>query len=101
MNGRRRIKPGSWAAVPLRNDAGYAVVLVARVGDAGAFLLGYFFGPRRLHVPALRDVLQYRPGDAVLIAMFGLGNAQTHTGLSWANILPGTPRSGLFPPLVG
>ncbi len=76
MNGRRRIKPGSWAAVPLRNDAGYAVVLVARVGDAGAFLLGYFFGPRRLHVPALRDVLQYRPGDAVLIARFGLGNAQ-------------------------
>ena len=76
MKGRRRIKPGSWAAVPLRNDAGYAVVLVARVGGAGAVLLGYFFGPRRPHVPALSDVLHYRPGDAVLIAMFGLGNAQ-------------------------
>jgi hypothetical protein len=76
MTGRRRIQPGSWAAVPLRNDAGYAVVLVAHVGSAGAVLLGYFFGPRRLHVPTLSDVLPYRPSDAVVIARFGLGNAQ-------------------------
>jgi regulator of ribonuclease activity B len=76
VKGRRKIKPGSWAAVPLRHDAGYAVGLVARVGGAGAVLLGYFFGPRRPHVPALSDVLHYRPGDAVLIAMFGMGNAQ-------------------------
>jgi hypothetical protein len=62
--------------VPLRHDAGYAVGLVARVGDGGAFLVGYFFGPRRSYVPALNDVLHYRPSDAVLIAMFGLGNAQ-------------------------
>jgi hypothetical protein len=75
VTGRRTIQPGSWIAVPLRHDAGYAVGLVARVGGAGAFLLGYFFGPRRPQVPALSDVLQYRPGDAVLIALFGLGNA--------------------------
>jgi hypothetical protein len=76
MKGRRRIRPGSWAGVPLRNGAGYAVGLVAREGDAGAVLLGYFFGPRRAYIPALSDVLHYRPDDAVLIAMFGLGNAQ-------------------------
>jgi hypothetical protein len=64
-----RYREGDWFAVPLR-DGGYAVGLIARANPKGA-LLGYFFGPRRVHIPQLHDVSGLRPDDAVLVGTFG------------------------------
>jgi hypothetical protein len=64
-----KYREGDWFAVPLR-DVGYAVGLIARANPGGV-LLGYFFGPRRSEVPGLEDVAGLRPGDAVLVRMFG------------------------------
>lgn len=75
MKGSKKLRPGAWVAVPLSNDAGYAVGLVARADNFGAILLGYFYGPRRTYLPEIDEVRHYRPGDAVLIARFGLGKA--------------------------
>jgi hypothetical protein len=51
-------------------DRGYAVGVIARVNPKAA-LLGYFFGPLRSQVPALDEVTDLKPGDAVLVAKFG------------------------------
>ncbi len=61
---------GDWFAIPLRDDMGYATGLIAR-GKKGKILFGYFFGPARGAVPTIEQVMDYRPDDAVLLAMFG------------------------------
>jgi Immunity protein 26 len=64
-----KYREGDWFAVPLRNG-GFAVGLIARANPGGV-LLGYFFGPLRPEVPALKDVASLRPSDALLIRKFG------------------------------
>ncbi|MEW6226331.1 MAG: Imm26 family immunity protein [Chloroflexota bacterium] len=68
---RRRLpyQPGTWFAVPLRDD-GFAAGRVARVDGRGR-LLGYFFGPRRAMPPSCAEVAELRPRDATLIMMLG------------------------------
>jgi hypothetical protein len=61
---------GDWFAVPLR-DAGFGVGLLARASRPQGVLLGYFFGPRRRHVPELADVQGLRPEQAVLVRKCG------------------------------
>jgi hypothetical protein len=67
-------REGDWFAVPLR-EGGFALGVVARLSSDGV-LLGYFFGPKRIDVPTLTDVIGLRPSDAVLVAKFG------HLGIS-------------------
>lgn len=75
---RVRYSEGDWFAVPLR-DGGYGLGVIARA-NAGGVLLGYFFGPRRREVPALDDVKDLTPEEAVLVRKVGhLGI----TGGSW------------------
>jgi hypothetical protein len=64
-----KYREGDWFAVPLRGG-GFGVVLIARA-NLGGVLLGYFFGPRHAQVPALEDVADLRPRDAVLVGKFG------------------------------
>jgi hypothetical protein len=60
---------GSVFLVPLR-DGGYARGVVARVGDEGKVLLGYFFGPRFASTDkiVLNDL---KPANAILRVRFG------------------------------
>jgi Immunity protein 26 len=62
---------GDWFTVPLR-EGGFAVGVIARAmpGKKG-ILLGYFFGPRREHVPQLTELSVLSASDAVLVARFG------------------------------
>jgi hypothetical protein len=69
-----RYREGDWFAVPLRTG-GYGVGIVARANPRGA-LLGYFFGPRRAKLPALKDLAELMSADAVLVGRFG------HLGLT-------------------
>jgi hypothetical protein len=64
-----KYREGDWFAVPLP-DEGCAVGVIARVNPQAA-LLGYFFGPLRSQVPALDEVADLKPADAVLVAKFG------------------------------
>jgi hypothetical protein len=64
-----RCNEGDWFAVPLR-DCGFAVGVVARANKNGV-LFGYFFGPRRLNLPAVRDVGGLAARDAALVRTFG------------------------------
>ncbi len=64
-----KYREGDWFAVPLL-DGGYAVGVIARANPKAA-LLGYFFGPLRSEVPALDEVADLKPGDAVLVGKFG------------------------------
>jgi hypothetical protein len=60
---------GTWFAVPLRTN-GFAVGVLARVaGNGPAF--GYFFGPKRSHVPELKEVQDLTAKDTILQGMFG------------------------------
>lgn len=60
---------GTWFAVPLR-DGGFGAGIVARSAGNGC-LFGYFFGPRRDHVPLLAEVEGLLPADALWIGQFG------------------------------
>ncbi len=60
---------GDWVAVPLRSG-GYAVGLVARADGRGG-AVGYFFGPRLKTPPSPGSLDRLRPGDAILIEIFG------------------------------
>lgn len=62
-------KEGTWFAVPLPGGA-YVVGVVARMGRRGV-TLGYFFGPKRNAVPALDEVEELRPEQAILVKIFG------------------------------
>jgi Immunity protein 26 len=66
---RKSYQEGDWFAVPLRNG-GYAIGLIAR-GDGKGIVLGYFFGPRREHVPSLDSVKILRRDQATLVTRFG------------------------------
>ena len=57
-------REGSWFAVPLKGG-GYGVGVVARMAPHGKIIVAYLFGPKRAAVPALDEVLLYRPSDAV------------------------------------
>lgn len=71
---RVNYREGDWFAAPLR-EGGYAVGVVARANPKAA-LLGYFFGPRRVGLPSLDDVVDLKPDDPVLVGKFG------HLGLT-------------------
>lgn len=60
---------GTWFAVPLRTQ-GYAVGLIAGQGARGV-LLGYFFGPARVDIPALADMELLKPEGAAAVLRFG------------------------------
>jgi hypothetical protein len=75
MSGARRPTAGDWYAVPLRRGLGYGLALVARANPTGSFLIGYFFGPVHRAVPTFDDTAHCRPEDAVLVALFGMGDA--------------------------
>ncbi len=62
-------KEGDWFVVPLKNR-GYGLGLVAR-SNARGVILGYFFGPRHMEVPALAATGALQPKEAVLVEMFG------------------------------
>jgi hypothetical protein len=47
------------------------VGLIARSKPGGRILLGYFFGPRREHLPSLNDVQGLTVKDAILVRRFG------------------------------
>lgn len=57
-------REGSWFAVPLKSG-GYGVGVVARTAPTGKIIVAYLFGPRRDVIPALAELDQMRPGDAV------------------------------------
>lgn len=63
-------KEGTWFAVPLRNG-GFATGIVARFISKKGGLLGYFYGPRRMTVPKLYEVINQAPSDAVIARIFG------------------------------
>ncbi len=75
MAARQHLEVGSWYAVPLRRHEGYGVGLITQANVTFSHLVGYFFGPRRDTFPAPDDLLRYRPGDAILVALFGFGTA--------------------------
>jgi hypothetical protein len=100
-----KYREGDWFVVPLR-AGGFGVGLVARANPGGV-LLGYFFGPVRSEVPALNDVADLKPGDAVLIGKFGhLGIVQGKWPLlgrldSWDRRLWPTPVFVRYEELTG
>ena len=65
----QRYSEGDWFAVPLRSS-GYATGVVAR-SATGGILLGYFFGPCRVSIPPVNEVVQAAAKDAVLVERFG------------------------------
>ena len=65
----QRYSKGDWFAVPLRSG-GYATGVVARIVTKG-ILLGYFFGPRRVSIPPVNELVQAAAKDAVLVQRFG------------------------------
>lgn len=69
-NEKCKYSEGDWFAVPLRTK-GYAIGIIARATRKGGILLGYFFGPRRGHLPKLDEVRNCRSTNAILIARFG------------------------------
>ena len=64
-----RYRAGDWFAVPLPGG-GFAAGVIARANPGGV-LLGYFFGPRRPHVPGLHDLHELTAPQAVLTRKFG------------------------------
>src|SRR5262245_62007255 len=57
---------GTWFAVPLR-QGGYGVGRVARHAPAGKMILVYLFGPKRDQLPALDELDQLEPNEAVKV----------------------------------
>lgn len=70
LPGKLPYKEGTWFAVPLR-QGGYAVGRVARHTIEGEIILAYFFGPKRDHVPALDEVDDLEPHEAIKVIMVG------------------------------
>src|SRR5689334_22542654 len=60
---------GAWFAVPLKTG-GFALGVVARADGRGV-VLGYFFGPRYVALPAGEHTQGLRAADAVLVERFG------------------------------
>lgn len=60
---------GDWFAVPLR-ERGFAAGVVARANPRGV-LLGYFFGPRREHIPTIDELDRLTPEAAIWVSRFG------------------------------
>jgi hypothetical protein len=64
--------PGCWFAVPLPQGAGFAPGLVARTEPRqDGLLLCYFFPPNGTAVPALEELHELRPEDAILVGKLG------------------------------
>ena len=65
-------REGTWFAVPLR-EGGFGVGVVARATTKGKVILCYFFGPRRINVPALSELEweEHKPHAAVLAVRVG------------------------------
>lgn len=63
----KQYNEGTWFAVPLRNDSGFAVGVVARCVPRKRIILCYFFGPRRTEAPRLEDVQHLQPSEALRI----------------------------------
>jgi hypothetical protein len=61
---------GTCFAIPLRT-AGFAVGLVARATSYGPHVLGYFFGPKRDHVPTMDEVGELRARATAKVARTG------------------------------
>jgi hypothetical protein len=68
---RRKLpyKEGDWFAVPMDN-ATWALGMAARVSRGGG-VLGYFFGPRRLEVPAAGETRGLNANNPIDICKFG------------------------------
>lgn len=64
--GRARYAEGDCFAVPLR-DSGFGVVAVARKRRRGGYFFGYFFGPRRDHVPTMEELGKLEPDAATYL----------------------------------
>jgi hypothetical protein len=63
-----KFRAGDWFTVPLV-DGTWAVGRIGRRN--GPVLLGYFFGPRRPHLPSLEDVESLRAENADWVHTFG------------------------------
>ena len=63
-------REGTWFGVPLR-QGGFAVGVVARTTNQGKIILCYFFGPRRIAVPAFAEVEGLKPSDAIRVVRVG------------------------------
>jgi hypothetical protein len=70
VTGEHAYGEGDVFAVPLDDRAGYGVGLVARADGCGV-VLGYFFGPARLELPALGDLGELTVEAAVAVHWFG------------------------------
>jgi hypothetical protein len=66
---RRSYDEGDWFGVPLERG-GFGVGLAARVGRRSGVAFGYFFGPKRDELPALRELDELEADDAVFAGRF-------------------------------
>jgi len=74
---RQRYKEGTLFAVPLP-AGGFALGLITRKGKGGV-LCGYFWGPRRVSIPTVREVSGLSRESATLVLQFGaLGLMRGH-----------------------
>jgi len=62
---------GDVFGVPLEEERGYGLGLVARVAKRGGTVLGYFFGRHFGYLPTEIDIPTLRPQDAILAVRFG------------------------------
>ena len=65
---RVSFKPGDWFVVPLPSG-GYATGRIAR--RKNPVLFGYFFGPRRMRLPNVTDMIGLKATDAIWQTKFG------------------------------
>ena len=61
---------GAWFAIPLAGGTRWATGLVARAGESGGILFGYFFGPARERALSLADTADLKAEDATMLALF-------------------------------
>lgn len=98
-NSKQKYAEGDWFAVPLEGG-GFALGLAARVNPKGG-VLGFFFGPKLVELPASVEHLDSIDAqDALLIGRFGdLGLISGR----WPVIgsLPTWDRASWKPPLFG
>ena len=64
-------KEGDIFGIPLDQDKGFGVVLVARCHKSHGGVLGYFLGPAKKNFPTLSDYLTVKAKDSILIGIFG------------------------------
>lgn len=79
-----RFEQGDAVCVPLAGG-GYAMGVIARVGESGN-ALGYFFGPRKDRVPAVSELGTPRSSESAYVAIIGRESSG-----GWRNLgaLPG------------